>query len=52
MERPDIDWYTRRLAGLEGYAQRDYMRYLRVDALLQYIEYLERNHDNQDMHEV
>jgi hypothetical protein len=41
VQKPDIDWYTRRLAGLEGMAQRDLMLYLRVDALVTYIKQLE-----------
>lgn len=42
MHKPDLDWYTRRLAGLEGMAVRDHMLYLRVDALLTYIQDLEK----------
>lgn len=50
MQRPDIEWYTRRLEGLEGMAQRDFMLYLRVDALLSYIKYLEsRDNGNQTL---
>ncbi len=52
MSKPDLDWFERRLAGHEGYAIRDMMRYTRVHILIDYVKELEKQNDNQGMHEV
>lgn len=53
MDRPDINWYARRLAGLEGYAIRDFLIHTRVPDLLHYIEQLETElNDRDNVHQV
>ena len=53
MDRPDINWYVRRLAGNEGYAIRDFLRHARVPDLLHYIEQLETElNDRDNVHQV
>lgn len=53
MDRPDIEWYKRRLNGYEGYAIRDLMIYTRMPALLNYINQLEgKLNDTEELHKV
>lgn len=51
MDRPDIEWYKRRLDGQEGYAIRDLMVYTRMPLLLDYINQLEgKLNDGEKLH--
>jgi len=53
VDRPDIEWFTRRLGGLEGHAIKDLMIYTKTHVLIDYIKQLERDvHDRETMHQV
>lgn len=53
MDRPDIEWYKRRLNGYEGYTIRDLMIYTRMPALINYINQLEgKLNDTEELHKV
>jgi len=42
MERPDIEWFIRSLAGRNGHALSRHMEHVHVPVLLDYIQHLEK----------